>query len=68
MSKQQSEVISIGTIKIKNLSKVSDRIAVKLVADYWLGTLKDEHMKFWKISIKKKGHSFTVVDREDGGD
>lgn len=64
----------MGTIIIKNLSRFKDKFAVTLVSDYW--NCKDsgvisgvmDFMKESGVEIKKKGHTFTVVDLEKEND
>lgn len=55
----------MGTMHIKNLSTYSDRFALLLVADYWNGNISEEEIELkHKIKIKKKGHTFTIIDKE----
>lgn len=55
----------MGTIHIKNLSTLSDRAACALVGQYWIGELSLEEIeKSINVKIKKKGHTFTVLDKE----
>ena len=53
----------MGTIVIKNLSTIHDRAAVSLIADYWTGGTDESELDLLGIKIIKKGHTFTIVER-----
>lgn len=53
----------MGTIIIKNLSTVHDRAAVSLIANYWTGGTDDSELDLLGIRIIKKGHTFTIIER-----
>lgn len=55
----------MGTIHIKNLSSISDKTALALAADYYNRLDEAEiAMRELKVGIKKKGHTFTIFDKE----
>lgn len=55
----------MGTIHIKNLSSISDKTALTLAADYYNRLDEAEiAMRELKVGIKKKGHTFTIFDKE----
>lgn len=55
----------MGTIHIKNLSTKADRAVCAIVGQYWIGEYSLDGIEDrFKITIKKKGHTFTVVDLE----
>lgn len=56
----------MGTIIIKNISSVSDKTALSLVCDFWESSVRTEELlDYYRVKIKKKGHTFTVVDNQD---
>lgn len=58
----------MGTIHVKNLSTLTDKAALMLAADYYNdrdGVELLEAMKELKVGIKKRGHTFTIFDKEE---
>ena len=58
----------MGTIHVKNLSTLTDKVALMLAADYYNDRYGDElleAMKELKVGIKKRGHTFTIFDKEE---
>lgn len=56
----------MGTIHVKNLSSLTDKAALVLVADYYNRHEEAETaMQELNVGIKKKGHTFTVFDIEE---
>lgn len=53
----------MGTIVIKNLSTIQDRSAVSLIANYWTGSTVKSELDLLGIKIIKKGHTFTIIER-----
>lgn len=58
----------MGTMHVKNLSTLSDKAALLLAADYYNDRYGDElleAMKELKVGIKKRGHTFTIFEKEE---
>ena len=58
----------MGTMHVKNLSTLTDKAALLLAADYYNDRYGDElleAMKELKVGIKKRGHTFTIFDKEE---
>lgn len=58
----------MGTIKIINRSTLKDKVAALVVGLYYSGTYNKDIENFLlekKAVIKKKGHTFVVLDREN---
>ena len=58
----------MGTMHVKNLSTLTDKAALLLAADYYNdrdGVELLEAMKELKVGIKKRGHTFTILDKEE---
>lgn len=55
----------MGTITIKNLSSLKDREAGQLAMSFWNGNLSEDRLSKQIIRIIKKGHRFTVVDKQE---
>ena len=56
----------MGTIIIKNLSTLTDKAAALIIAEYWnFRDEAEEDAEALGVKIIKKGHTFTVVDKED---
>jgi hypothetical protein len=53
---------------VKNLSTLTDKAALLLAADYYNDRDNAELIKAMKdlnVGIKKRGHTFTIFDKED---
>ena len=56
----------MGTVTIKNISCIKDRVAAWLAMEQWNGYLSEQTIaKQYKVRIIKRGHKFVVVDIED---
>ena len=58
----------MGTLHVKNLSTLTDKAALMLAADFYndrYGAELIEAMKELKVGIKKRGHTFTIFDKEE---
>lgn len=58
----------MGTMHVKNLSTLTDKAALLLAADYYndrYGTELLEAMKELKVGIRKRGHTFTIFNKEE---
>lgn len=55
----------MGTIIIKNLSTLNDKVAARLAVDYWIGEdIAKEYCKEENFKVIRKGNTITVYDNE----
>lgn len=52
----------MGTIHIKNLSTLKDRIAAQIAVDFWFGLISSKKLNEGGIKVIKRGHTFTIMD------